>query len=728
LLSVLLTTSKYGVENRTINTLYTVFFSTGFPVDFFTDRALRRSANFLRIKTLLYNLFILNPLRASVCFRLCLLCVGLSLGITVSGQVSYSLGSEATYLTTLEKEAMAAADDSTKASIFFKLSLICRRMNDASKSNHYLQQGISLGSKYPFLKAASMYYKTIVGFAPGDIVALEQNLVRSDSLLQSFTQPEASRLRGIIWNNYGIVQQMKGDEKSALDAFTNKAMPYARQSGDFMVLGKTYKGMSIIFMNSNQREKAALYLRQALEALAKAPADNPINLAELIEAYIAAGENYVNLNQYDSAREVLDTARKLLAPYPASNLYMIFYFAEGVYFDKTQQYVQALQSFDKGISLSTKLGAVLPLNRLRYAKYKSLYKQKEYKKAVAVLEDLIESPYVFTSDKKIYFKEMYATQAVLGNTKEAFHWAEQYITLSDSLYEAKFQKDIMELESKYKHAENEQKIVALQAEKEKSITEARSNRLLNWLLGMISLFLFVTAVLVIILYRQKRVHYRQQLKDAEQTQQIQLAKALIQGEEKERKRLAIDLHDGLGGQLAGIKINLSRIATNTPHPDTHLQKVIEQLDGSVNELRRIARNMMPESLLLLGLEPVLKDMCDSLSTDETQVVFQAFGIDAGIHQEIQVNIYRIVQELLTNAVRHAHASEILVQCSQNFTRFFITMEDNGKGFDATDSGARPGIGLSNARSRVEYLNGKLDISSVIGEGTTINIEFDVTTR
>jgi two-component system NarL family sensor kinase len=149
---------------------------------------------------------------------------------------------------------------------------------------------------------------------------------------------------------------------------------------------------------------------------------------------------------------------------------------------------------------------------------------------------------------------------------------------------------------------------------------------------------------------------------------------------------------------------------------------------SANELRRIARNMMPESLLLLGLEPALKDMCDSLSTDETQVVFQAFGINTAMHQEIQVNIYRIVQELLTNAFRHAHASEILVQCSQNSSRFFITMEDNGKGFDATASDARPGIGLSNARSRVEYLNGKLDISSVIGEGTTINIEFDVTTR
>jgi two-component system NarL family sensor kinase len=138
--------------------------------------------------------------------------------------------------------------------------------------------------------------------------------------------------------------------------------------------------------------------------------------------------------------------------------------------------------------------------------------------------------------------------------------------------------------------------------------------------------------------------------------------------------------------------------------------------------------MMPESLLLMGLEPALKDMCDSLSSDTTTVVFQPFGIQRDIHPEVQINIYRIVQELLTNAVRHAHAGEILVQCSQNGTRFFITLEDNGQGFDAAAVAAKPGIGLSNARSRVEYLNGKLDIVSAPGEGTTINIEFDVTTR
>jgi signal transduction histidine kinase len=660
-------------------------------------------------------------------FRIFFLSLSLTLALRASGQVSYSLGDEGVYIAQQEQEATAATNDSIKANRYLKLSLLYRRINNAEKSKIALQKGIDLATHYPLLKAASYYYKTIIEFVPGDIAALEKNLVTSDSLLLPFDNPEAYKLRSIIWNNYGILQQMKGDEKGALEAFTNKAVQHATQSGDFLVLGKSYKGIATIFMNSNQREKAAGYLQQAIAALRRAPRDNPINLTELIETYINTSENFVNLHWYDSARNTLSHARALLAPYPTSNLYMIFYFAEGVYLDKINQSAEAVKSLDKGIDLATRFGAVLSLNRLLYAKYKALSNQKEYKRAAAVLEALIQSPHVFTVDKQLYYKELYSTYAALGNTRDAFQYAQHYITLSDSLHEQQLQKDIAELENKFKHAESERKITLLQAEKDRAATELHSNQLLAGLLGTLSLFLFVSIVLGVVLYRQRSAHYRQRLKDTEQQQQIQVTRALIQGEEKERKRLAADLHDGLGGQLAGIKINLSRMATNTSHPDTQLQKVIEQLDVSANELRRIARNMMPESLLLMGLEPAVKDMCDSLSTDATSVVFQPFGIQRDIHPEVQINIYRIVQELLTNAVRHAQASEILVQCSQNGTRFFITLEDNGKGFDPA-AVAKPGIGLSNARNRVEYLNGKLEFTSAPGEGTTINIEFDVTTR
>ena len=201
---------------------------------------------------------------------------------------------------------------------------------------------------------------------------------------------------------------------------------------------------------------------------------------------------------------------------------------------------------------------------------------------------------------------------------------------------------------------------------------------------------------------------------------------MLQGEERERRRWAGDLHDGLGGMLAGVKMNLTGLTVTAPvAQDADLNKVIGQLDHSISELRRIARNMMPEALLKLGLETALKDLCESVMTDQVRVDFQSFGIEKTIPQPTQVTIYRIVQELLTNAIRHGHASSILLQCSQNEGVFFVTLEDNGKGFDPHKAAHAKGIGLSNVKSRVDYLNGKMDIASAVNEGTTINIELYV---
>ncbi|MFD1003318.1 ATP-binding protein [Ohtaekwangia kribbensis] len=648
-------------------------------------------------------------------------------------QVSYSLGNEGAYIARMQREMAQSGNDSVQAYACLKLSLLYKRTNDTTQARHFLEKGVAAGKQYTFIEAASVYYRAIVHYAPRDINNLEKYILKSDSMLARFSYPEAYRLRSMIYSNYGIIQQVKGNEKGAMDAFTTAAT-FASKVEDFLLQGKAYKSMAIVFMNANRRDKASSYLEQAIQVLEKLSPDNPLNLVELIESYSIAGENYIYQEEYDVARRAIDAARNALQPYPASNLYVGFYYTEGLYYDKQKKHVRAIESFDKGIEFAGRVGAAHAQNRLTYAKYKALANLKEYRKAIVVLEDLLKSPLVFLQDKKLYYKELYSCYTRLGNEEKALYWADQYIVLSDSLYEIKFQKDIVELETRYKNAENEKKIATLQAETEKATLASRNTRLINWMLILISIFLGITVVFAIILYRnskrltqQMALHYQQQIKDGEQKQQIQVARALMQGEEQERKRLAIDLHDGLGGRLAAIKTRLSHIASNRSNGNVHdLHSLQEQLDISSNELRRIARNMMPESLLQLGLEPALKDMCESMTSATTQITFEAFGLDNALPQEKQVNIYRMVQELLTNAIRHAEASEILVQCSQNESVFFITVEDNGKGFTETNNAPRPGIGLGNVRTRVEYLNGKLDIASAEGEGTTINIEFDVT--
>src|SRR5690606_38326267 len=106
-------------------------------------------------------------------------------------------------------------------------------------------------------------------------------------------------------------------------------------------------------------------------------------------------------------------------------------------------------------------------------------------------------------------------------------------------------------------------------------------------------------------------------------------------------------------------------------PDMEIYKVIHQLDQYVDELRRIARNMMPESLIYMGLEPALSDLCKSLNSEKTAVVFEAFNLRSTYDQALQITVYRIVQELLTNAIKHAEADSVMIQCSEKIGRAYV---------------------------------------------------------
>lgn len=651
------------------------------------------------------------------------------------GQLTFSLDDDSAHIARVEKEAALASTDSIKAYTCLKLSGMYRLLNDTVKIHDYLQKGISLSEKYPFLKAASFYYKAQTLYAKRDIPGIEYNLLKSDSLLSRFTDKEAFKLRGYIRHAYGAVQQMKGIEKDAMNEFLNKALPYAQQSGDFFIIGNVNKAIATVFMNANQRPKASTYLQAAVSNVEKASTDNPLRLETLAELYIYAAENYAHQDILDSAKMNLDKARGIIGHKSKSNLYLSYYYAEGTYFNKLKKYTDAVSSFNKGIALGANVPAAqLSVNRLKYANFKALFNGKEFNAATAVMLDLLKSPLVFTADKKLYYKELSNAYAAAGNKQEAYHWAAKYIPLSDSLYEAKFQNDIVELEKKYNDAENQKKISALHAEKEKGALSSKNDRLLIGLLSAVTLFLLSFSVLGWLYFRnnkklsaQKELSYRQQLKEVKQEQQLQFTKALLQGEERERKRLAGDLHDGLGGMLAGVKFNLSCLSPDNKEEAfaKDLPVIINQLDKSVNELRRIAHNMMPESLLNAGLEVALKDLCESPVSDSIKIDFQAFNIEKQIMPDIQITIYRIIQELLTNAVRHAGASSILLQCSQNENIFYITVEDNGKGFDTAKEHTGKGIGLLNVKNRVDYLKGSLEINSAPGEGTTINIEFNV---
>lgn len=658
-------------------------------------------------------------LRPLCLLLLCLCCFG---------QTRAQVASPDRYADSLQTLIKQTSSDSVRARFHFLLSEHFSSI-DSLRSARQLEQALKAGSKYPFIRALHPYYSgRLLYRSDADYAA--SLFLKTDTLLQPFKTPEAYLFRSMAWHGYGILRQRKDDQKGFADVILNHCIPLAEQAGDSIYLGKHYNDLGIVLKNMGQYDKAETYCLQAIRILR----DSRAPVGHMAEAYYTISENYIFSGKYPQAREMLDSMKAVLAPYPESPDLISYYTAESMYFTVREQFDQSLQSLEKGIALARRIGSRYDVQRLQMQQFYALYNSKRFAEALKVASYLAEQPEMMgqLSNRLQLYYGLSETQAALGNMRPAYEWMKRYSTLSDSVNASRLKNDIHELEIKYKNAEHEREIVTLKARNEQAALTTRNTRLTAGLLGVVSLFLLVVAVLSVFYYRnhrklaaQKEINYRQQLREMEQQQQLAVTHAMLEGEERERRRVARDLHDGLGGMLAGIRIRLSGESTEQDASGANLDKIILQLDHSVHELRRIARNMMPESLLKFGLETALKDLCESLMTRETTIDFQAFDIDRNMPVATQVTIYRIVQEALTNAIRHAHASSVVLQCSQNGHTFFITVEDNGRGFDVQAAGQQPGIGLGNIRSRVDYLKGKMELNSVIGEGTTIDIELNV---
>ena len=206
-----------------------------------------------------------------------------------------------------------------------------------------------------------------------------------------------------------------------------------------------------------------------------------------------------------------------------------------------------------------------------------------------------------------------------------------------------------------------------------------------------------------------------------------LVQTLIENQtivETERSRLAKDLHDGLGGLLSGIKLTLNGVADKVPQKETALfNKALNQLDTAISEMRRVAHNMMPEALLKFGLGEAIQDLCDGINeSNAVKMKYIQMGSLQALTQSAEIVLYRIMQELTNNALKHAEAKNIFIQITKHQKGFSITVEDDGKGFDYKIPVNGESAGLKNVRSRVEYLKGNLSIDSEKGKGTSVVIE------
>lgn len=319
-------------------------------------------------------------------------------------------------------------------------------------------------------------------------------------------------------------------------------------------------------------------------------------------------------------------------------------------------------------------------------------------------------------DMRLLYDMLKRSAIWLNKPEEALFYSQEQIRMKEEDLNAEWADKISEIETKYGTEKKELEIAALTA-------RTRTGRILIVSLFVILIIGSIAAYNIHKNNRQKVILASQRIKELEQEKKIAAANSLIEGESTERARLSRDLHDGLGGMLSVAKLKIATMKGNLTIPEENvaaLNTAIELLDTSIKELRRVAHNLMPESLMKYGLNAALADFCRSTG----KVTYHFFGEDKRHDEKTEIAAYRIVNELVNNALKHSNAENINVQLIHDDGRVHLIVEDDGKGFDATLAESNGGTGIKNIRSRVTSLGGKLEMITAPGRGTEVNVEFN----
>ncbi len=318
----------------------------------------------------------------------------------------------------------------------------------------------------------------------------------------------------------------------------------------------------------------------------------------------------------------------------------------------------------------------------------------------------------------------------MQDIKSGNYYVTQSNLSSDSILSETIQKNALDIEKKYESAKKESKIKQLEADHKLQQFSIKQKNALNYILIASAIVILLLSMLSYRTHFQKQKLQQQRIAELETQQQLTATEAVLKGEEQERTRLAKDLHDGLGGMLSGIKYSLNTMKGNlimTPANSQAFERSIDMLDSSILEMRRVAHNMMPEALVKFGLDTALKDFCNEINqSGALKVSYQAIGLEnITIDQTTAITIYRIVQELINNTMKHAAAKTAIVQIIKSDAQISVTVEDDGSGFDTAMLKHANGMGWRNIQNRVEFLKGNLDVQSSGEKGTSVFIELDI---
>lgn len=547
------------------------------------------------------------------------------------------------------------------------------------------------------------------------------------ALIKNSTQPAFIKQKGLLTHNYGVIYH----QRQLYDSATMQYLEAIKIFNSINEEGLTFfpcLNLATIYAFLNDNNKALYYSKEAIKG-----AEKLNDKSKLVIAINQEMSVHIALKNFDSVltplRRNIALAHSLQHYYAEGKAHHLLgkYFSEG-----KQMFDSSIENKKRALTLMQKIRNQYEITSLTEDIGFDYLQKGAYNDAKYYLTQSISLAKQFGLDqiKQYGLENMVLVEEKLGNIPAAYQYLKEYTTLKDSLEIRSNKNYLFELEAKYQNANKELQIAQLESEKKIHELALKQNKIWNYILIAASITLFIIGSLTYRNHKHKQTLQQQRIIELETQQQLAATEAILKGEEQERTRLAKDLHDGLGGMLSGIKYTMSHMKQNlimTPENQQAFERSLDMLDSSINEMRRVAHNMMPEVLLKFGLDAALHDLCQQTNeTGAIELKYQSIGIkNKTFEQTTAIHIYRIVQELINNILKHANAQQAIVQISNDENTIHITVEDNGKGMPENKQQFSKGIGWNNIYSRVDYLKGKVDIQSAPGKGTSVHIELNV---
>ncbi len=641
----------------------------------------------------------------------------------VWGYAQLCLG-QTTTLDSLRNKIKASEKDTTRIFLYYAYGTEMENAQPDSALYYFdLAKALSTTLNYDRGKASYSSHAITILNAKGKF---REALGIAQDALRLYETMGNQRDLAVAYLNVGSEWHYLSDFQMATEYYL-KSKKIAETIGDKRLQRITNNNLASIFINLKEYRKGKQYAEASLQIARELNNEYAISSSMF---NIATAELY--LKQYDDALKNYTAIEEMGLQTDDYILILDGQLGSADVFSATKNTTKALKYYTKVISLSQEKEAP-EYEMYAYMGLSDLYLNNEdytnaknnIEKGIALAKQL---------ESQFEMKDLVLKAAELaektGKYKEALNYRKQYEVLNDSIVGEKSKSNINLLEAKFEADKKESLITQLEAEKQIQQLQLQQKSLWNYILLGATLAILLLSLLLYRNYIHKQRLQQQRITDLEREKHLTAAEAVLKGEEQERTRLAKDLHDGLGGMLSGIKYSFQTMKENlimTPENLQSFERSMDMLDSSIKEMRRVAHNMMPESLVKFGLDTALRDFCTEIGqSGALQINYQSIGLNQdNLEKTAAIAVYRIVQELIGNILKHASAKTALVQVAKNELHLTITVEDDGKGFDTTMLQTSKGIGWTNIQNRVDFLKGSLTIDSQPEKGTSVHIEFEV---